>query len=280
MDVRGRDAEQSGDPPLRHDQALARRIDRQLVAVPRRDDGVRLHGVVILRRRFVGRLDPRRCRGETCLDVAVTDLGGIADADHGRHETLAAIEPDAGRLRLVARRQQRGAFGRGLQRLGDHHRDRLVGVAHLVVLQQIEPEHERIGLGVRIFRKRRPVRRCHHLDDAGMALGRVHIEEADAAARDAADREHRMQHAGRMIVGGEAGLAGDLQHAVAAGQRLADVRAVAGMGGICRQGQLRHSAVLRQRRRRARREAPACGPACRQRRASARAPGCGAPVRS
>ena len=56
---------------LRHGQALARRVDRQRVAVPGGDDGVRLHRVVILRRRLVGRVDPvRRCR-EARLDVAV-----------------------------------------------------------------------------------------------------------------------------------------------------------------------------------------------------------------
>ena len=68
------------------------------------------------------------------------------------------IEPDARGLDVVLRRQQRGAFGRGLQRLGDHDRDRLVGIAHLVVLQQIQPEHEGVRLRVRVLRERRLVR--------------------------------------------------------------------------------------------------------------------------
>ena len=94
-----------------------------------------------------------RRRGQARLRRRRAALGRIADADGGRDEAFVGIEADAGRLRLVARRQQRGAFRRGLQRLGDHHRDRLVGVADPVVLQQIQPEHERIALGVRILRE-------------------------------------------------------------------------------------------------------------------------------
>ena len=201
---------------------------------------MRLHRVVILRRRLVGRVDALRGRGETRLDIAALQLGRIADADGRRHEALGRIEPDAGRLGLVARRQQRRAFRRRLQRLGDDHRDRLVGVAHAVVLQQIEPEHERVGLRVRILRQRRLVGGRHHLDDAGMRLRRRDVEEGDAAARDAADRQHGVEHAGRMIVGGVAGGAGDFQHAVAAGQRLADVRAVPEMGRRLGERDLRH----------------------------------------
>ena len=78
---------------LRHRQALARRVDRQPVAVPRGHDRVRLHRVVVLRRRLVGRLDALRRRGEPGLDIAAMHLGGIADADRGRHEALAASSP-------------------------------------------------------------------------------------------------------------------------------------------------------------------------------------------
>ena len=86
-----------------------------------------------------------RCRGEARLDIAPLHLGRVADADRGRNEALAGIETDPGRLGLVAGRQQRGAFRRGLERLGDHHRDRLVRVAHTVVLQNVEPEHEGVA---------------------------------------------------------------------------------------------------------------------------------------
>ena len=63
-------------------------------------------------------------------------LGGDADPDGLRREALADVESDARRLGLVTGSEQRGAFGRRLQRFGDHDGDRLVGVAHAVVLQQ------------------------------------------------------------------------------------------------------------------------------------------------
>ena len=186
MDVLRRDAEQSGDAPLRHRQTLARRIDRQTYRrpTPRRWHAAPSHCDTGSASRRSPRSasspprgPPRHRRGASRT--------GLPTPTAGRHETFAGVEADAGRLRLVSRRQQRGAFGRSLKRLGDHHRDRLVGVTHLVVLQQIEPEHEGMRLGVRILRQRRPVRRRHHLDHAGVALGGGDIEERDAAARDA-----------------------------------------------------------------------------------------------
>jgi hypothetical protein len=49
-----------------------------------------------------------------------------------------------------------------------------------------------------------------------------HIEKGHAATSDAAYRENRVQHAGRVVVRCVAGSAGNLQKAVTAGQRLAD----------------------------------------------------------
>ena len=226
QDVLRRDPEQPGDPPLRPGQALARRVHQKTVTVPGGHDGVRFHCVVVLGGGLIDRLDPvfRCC--QPGLDIAVTHLGRRADADRGWDEAVVAVQPDPRRLRLIARRQQRGGFRRRLQCLGDHHGDRLTGVAHPVVLQQVEAEHERVQLRVRIQRQRRAVRRGHHLDHAGMRLCRRHIEEGHTAAGDAADRKDGVQHAGRVVVRRVAGLAGDLQKAVTAGQGLADAGAV------------------------------------------------------
>jgi hypothetical protein len=76
------------------------------------------------------------------FDIAVTNLGRRADADRGWDEAVVAVQPDPRWLRLIAWRQQHRAFRRRLQRLGDHHRNRLTSVAHPVVLQQVEAEHE------------------------------------------------------------------------------------------------------------------------------------------
>ncbi len=100
MNLVRRDAEQSRDPSYRHRHALARRIDRERVAVPSRHDRVRLHRIVILRRRLEGRLDALRCGGKPCLDIAALDHGRIADADGGRHKTLVRTRARRAQLEL------------------------------------------------------------------------------------------------------------------------------------------------------------------------------------
>ena len=105
----------------------------------------------------------------------------------------------------------------------------------------------------------------------GWALAASTLRERDAAASDAADRDDGVEHPRRMIVGGISGGAGDFQDAVAAGQRLADVRAVANMrrrfGVSAMSGMERQ---LRERRQRGTPAAPAGAPACRRPRASER----------
>src|SRR5947207_1514014 len=81
-------------------------------------------------------------------------------------------------------------------------------------------------------------------------------------AGDAGDGEHGEQHAGRMIVGGIARRGGDFQNTFTSGQRLADVRTVAKMGGVAGQVELRRHEELLSERKRARRAAPACAQAC------------------
>jgi hypothetical protein len=55
------------------------------------------------------------------------------------------------------------------------------------------------------------------------------VEKSDAAARDAAHRQDRVEHPGRMVVGGVASGTGDLEDPVTAGEGLPDVRAVPNM---------------------------------------------------
>jgi hypothetical protein len=71
----------------------------------------------------------------------------------------------------------------------------LTGVAHPVVLQHVETEHEGVKLRVRIERQRRAICRGHHFDHTGMRLCRRHIEENHAAAGDAAHGKDGVQHA-------------------------------------------------------------------------------------
>ena len=78
---RVRSAEQSGDAALRHRQPLARRIDRQHIAIPTHHDGMRLHRIVILDRRLVGCVNALRRQRQTRLDIAAPHLGRVADAN-------------------------------------------------------------------------------------------------------------------------------------------------------------------------------------------------------
>jgi hypothetical protein len=65
-----------------------------------------------------------------------------AGTDRLRHEALVGIKPDPRRFDLVAWRQQCRAFRGRFERFGNHHGDRLAGIADAIVLQEIEPEHE------------------------------------------------------------------------------------------------------------------------------------------
>ena len=111
MDVLRRDAEQAGDAALRHRQALARRVDRQPVAVPRGDDRMRLHRVVILRRRLVGRLDARaRPPARPASTSPWRTCAGLPTPTAGGTKLSPASRPTRAGSRLVARRQQRRAL--------------------------------------------------------------------------------------------------------------------------------------------------------------------------
>ncbi len=143
--------------------------------------------------------------------------------DSRRHEALSRIKPDPRRVDIVARRQQRGAFRRGLERLRDDDGDRLIGVTDPVALQEIEPKHEGVGFFVRVLRERRLVGRRHDLNDARMGFGGRNIERSNAAARDAAHRHNRVEHPGRMMVGGVRAATGDFEDAVTAGEGLTDI---------------------------------------------------------
>ncbi len=154
---------------------------------------MRLHGVVILLRRLVARLDAqRRCR-QPGFDVAVHHVSRHAETHGFRREALK-VEAGARGLDLIARRKQRGAFGRRFQRLRDDQRDRLVGVTDAVVLERLEAKPEEADLRVRVLHQRWPVSGRDHLHDTGMRLGGLDIEMRDATARDRADGMNRVEH--------------------------------------------------------------------------------------
>ena len=109
----GRYAEQSGKTPLRHRHTLTRRIDRERIALPRGNNRMRLHRIVILRRGLIGPSDRGFRRGELILDIAALRLRREAGADGLQREGFVGIKADPRRLGLVAWRKQACAFGRG-----------------------------------------------------------------------------------------------------------------------------------------------------------------------
>jgi hypothetical protein len=99
------DPEQIRDAGLRHGKPLARRVDRQRVAVPCRHDGVGLHGIVILRRGLVGLIDAQRRGGKTRFDIADARRGRADEPDCSWDEALGRIETGTGRPGVVVGRQ-------------------------------------------------------------------------------------------------------------------------------------------------------------------------------
>ena len=157
----GREAEQRGQAHPRHGQALGGRVDLQRCRRPtpprwraapwRCDTAPAFRSSASTRSAALSSLaatSPRNCWTMAGSEPPRADEG------------LARIQRRRGRAPPRTRRQQGSALRRRLQRLGDHHRDRLARVAHPVVLEQVEPEGERRVLLVRIQRQRRAVGRA------------------------------------------------------------------------------------------------------------------------
>ncbi len=64
-----------------------------------------------------------------------------------------------------------------------------------------------------------------------MSLRRRNVEKCDATTRDATDCKNRVQHPGRMMVGGVPGATGNFEGALTAGEGLTYVGAMSNMRG-------------------------------------------------
>ncbi len=73
-----------------------------------------------------------------------------------------------------------------------------------------------------------------------MGLRGRNIKKSHTAARNGARRQDRVEHPGRMVVGGIAGGARDFENSITAGERLSDVRTVPNVSRRLRQCDLRH----------------------------------------
>jgi hypothetical protein len=133
------------------------------------------------------------------------------------------LKGDGGCFRAVRWGEQTRPLGRGLQRLRNHDRNRLICVTHAIVLKRVDPEVEWAVLDFRIHGERRHIAGRHDFDHAGVGFRRAGIQRENAALGDRADRHHRMEHTVRVIVRRKCRRACDFKHALAPGHRLANI---------------------------------------------------------
>ena len=222
-----RNTERLGDRLAHARDILRRVVEREPIAFPTRDGGVRLHRVVMFHRRRVHRLDadlrlcnsgveiaPReRCRRTPRLLRNIGVASRLIEAEHWR-------------LQLVEYAQKRRGIGRALESVGDDQRDRLSVVMNDVVLQQRErAPRGRIDSGHAVLRQGRRVLVRKHEQDAGRARGTGAVDPADAATRHGALDEDRISKPRLIELGRIAGRSGDFQRAVYTIDRATDYRA-------------------------------------------------------
>ncbi len=166
--VARRHAEGSGDRLRRIAHALRRVVERELRAVPVRHRGVRLHRVVMLDRRCVNGIDVDCAAAHTVLEVAALRVRGAALRFVGRMSVrLRLREIEYRGAALISDAQLTRGIGSVFERIGDHHRDRLVVVVNLVVLQQRQsPACRRRQRGLAAVRQARRVLIRHHQQHA------------------------------------------------------------------------------------------------------------------
>ena len=219
-----RNAERLGDRLAHARDILRGVVEREPIAVPTRDGGVRLHWMVMLHRRRVHRLDADFRLRNSGLEIAPRE-GCWCTPRLLRSIGVASrlIEAKHRRLQLVEYAQKRRGIGRALESVGDDKRDRLSVVMDDVVLQQRQcAPRRRIDRGHAVLRQSRRVLVRKHEQDAGRARGDGAVDPADAAARHGALDEDRISKSRLIKLGRIPGRSRDFQRAVDAIDRATD----------------------------------------------------------
>ena len=122
-----------------------------MIAIPFGDDGMGLHGVVILKRRF--HFDAGRLGRLLAIALKITrgEFWRRGDTDRLRVERFAIFKADPRLVSVIGRLNQPGAFDGGFERLGEDNRDWLASIADLVVLQDVDPGSKGRGLLIGIL---------------------------------------------------------------------------------------------------------------------------------
>ena len=232
----GGHVEQLGGGAEREEQRLRAGVHHEaVVGLGRGDRAVGLGRRVLDGRHLVALFDHEVGRGERALDIAEAQLlvvvllvvlegvGRVGLVHHRRAglDRLLHVEHRRQRVVVDADLGER-VVGRGLA-LGHHRHDRLALVAHLVdgqqrlvVLAEVDEAQQRVLVD-------RHVGGADHALDAGRALGRRHVDGAQARMRMRAAQHLQMQQALEGMVVEIARAAGDVAQHVLALARLADL---------------------------------------------------------
>ncbi|OIQ67218.1 hypothetical protein GALL_512060 [mine drainage metagenome] len=218
-----RDAEVIAIGPARHHDGLIGHVECDVIALPLGNHCVGFHRVVVLLGRLIGQIDRLHRRRVTCGHIAIDGLARTAKAANLHLVGRVAVEADACGQSLVLRVEQARAFGCGLQRFAQDQRDGLVGVAHRIVLQRLEPEGEHEAFRFRVAVQHGAVCGCNHLGHPGVRLGSGNVEVADAAPRYGGRDIDRIKQPVGMIISRKGSGSGHLGDAVAARKGLPGV---------------------------------------------------------
>ena len=167
---------------------------RQLVAVPGGDAGVRLHHRMALIRRRIGLLELDRRAGEGAVEIARLGIGRSAKALRRDH----TVQPFRGKVELAVLRRivdphQRGGGARIFERIGDDQRQRLLIMFDLRTAQQMRGVHAALGQLARIGVR----------DDAEHArrrFGRAQVHRGDPPLGDGGAHDPAIGSVGRGVV--------------------------------------------------------------------------------
>ena len=210
-DVLGRNAEHGGDLVGRVVHPLRLVPEGQAVAVPGRDGGVHLDGVVVLARDHVGLVDLDLGARERSFGIAAPSLWRPCLSLIGlllrRQNRLDALNVGGSGFRRVGDAHQRRRVVRLFEGLGDHEGDRLALMVHPVVLEHVQALTDgRVhGALVRAIGKPRRVAVGQDGDDAGRPFRRRAVDGSNAAVRDRAPHDGAVRQARHVELGGVGG---------------------------------------------------------------------------